>query len=79
MMLIKFLIILIGLVVHLDYEGYSVIEVEWIFYLGTILYIGLYSKLILKSKDDFKGRHFNGLMIIQALTGIFAIVLAIEV
>jgi len=29
--------------------------------------IGLYSKLILKSKNDFKGRHFNGLMIIQAV------------
>jgi len=29
--------------------------------------IGLYSKLILRSKNDFKGRHFNGLMIIQAV------------
>ncbi|MDI2111911.1 IS6 family transposase [Commensalibacter nepenthis] len=29
--------------------------------------IGIYSKLILRSRDDFKGRHFNGLMIIQAV------------
>jgi len=29
--------------------------------------ISLYSKLILRSKNDFKGRHFSGLMIIQAV------------
>jgi len=29
--------------------------------------ISLYSKLILRSKNDFKGRHFSGLMIIQAI------------
>ncbi|MDI2113262.1 hypothetical protein [Commensalibacter nepenthis] len=29
--------------------------------------IGIYSKLILRSRDDFKDRHLNGLMIIQAI------------
>ncbi|MDI2112723.1 IS6 family transposase [Commensalibacter nepenthis] len=29
--------------------------------------IDIYSKLILRSRDDFKGRHFSGLMIIQAV------------
>ncbi|OUI77612.1 transposase [Commensalibacter intestini] len=31
------------------------------------MFIGLIRKFKLRSKDDFKGRHFNGLMIIQAV------------
>lgn len=29
--------------------------------------IGAMKKFKIRSKDDFKGRHFNGLMIIQAM------------
>lgn len=32
------------------------------------MFICIYSKLILRSKDDFKGCYFNGLMIIQAVS-----------
>jgi len=43
--------------------------------------IGLYRKLILRSKDNFKGRHFNGLMIIQTVNWYlrYCLSLAIEI